>query len=317
MEHKKAVIDGVLQHVSASQIRRFRECPLKWFREKVLVQEFKPTSSMALGSKIHKYIEEGGLGLNDVIKTSVTLALQFVPSGGSHEVPVSVTIAGLPCIGWIDYYVLSSRGDPTVVDWKSTSDFARKKTRAELAVDEQAVIYSAWAMEKEHVGAVDFMHVYIHTKEPGACPVPVTVTKEMVDDAWVGLTKTVEDIKLTAGLKEQAVECKCGKCKGATMDKKELKGKLDITLYVDCLPLSGENVTSLHEYVAEANLRAAGAKLDIRLVDFGKGKGLLSLEVQNNPPSSGAYVLMTRGNDLAATVAEALIPMVKLPIRGI
>jgi len=312
MEHKKAVIDGVLQHVSASQIRRFRECPLKWYREKVLGQEFRPTLSMALGTKIHKYIEEGGVELNDVIRTSVALAKGFVPAGGEHEAPIEIDIAGIPCVGFIDYYVPG-----TVVDWKSTSDFSRNKAPSELARDEQAIIYSAWALDQyDDLRPIRFMYVYVHTKEPGATPVVVDITKSMVQDAWEALTKTVESMKIAAGWNETGVLCKCGKCKGAVMAKTEVKTKLEITLYVDCIPLNGD-YTSLSDYVQEMNARAAGDKRDTRLVDFGKGKGGLAEMVRNNPPAAGSYVLMTQGSDLASTVAEALIPMVKFPIRGI
>lgn len=89
-----------------------------------------------------------------------------------------------------------------------------------------------------------------------------------------------------------------------------------IHLYVNAIP--GGPFTSLDYYIRSAvrQVEETFDVADIRCAPnaesplaFGKWKGVLAAMVRTQPPSEGAYVAFTRGNELAETVVEALAPL--------
>lgn len=305
-----AVIDGKLQHVSASQIKTYLECPRIWYKQKVMGEEFSPTKAMQLGTKVHLLMEEMAKeegepsinpdSLNETVLSSVHLARGLVPPGGLAEVPIKLEISGIPVHGFIDYYLRGSV--PKVIDWKTTSDFRYAKTHTDVAQDIQSVIYTRWAMDDCQAKEAAIAFVYIHTREPGAKIVPAMISRADTDREWTRLTSIVDLIKVTAGQKEDEVPCVCGRCR--VMPMKAIK----FSLYIDCIP-SGE-YTRLESVLAELTAKETkslkytkAAGQDFRHVPYGEGPGMLAAALRANPPSG--KVVATRGG-LSDVAIEAL-----------
>lgn len=89
-----------------------------------------------------------------------------------------------------------------------------------------------------------------------------------------------------------------------------------LTLYINALPVKGvHNITFLDDIIAEASKEICAAKkvLDLRLLAYAEGKGLLAAGLRHNPPSG--TVVATSG-ELSDVAIEALIPLASVVIRG-
>lgn len=93
-------------------------------------------------------------------------------------------------------------------------------------------------------------------------------------------------------------------------------------LYVDAVPTflepdAGYSSITLEEYTARLHDKVCAKHKvgDIRLIEYGKGRGYLAAAVRENLPT--ADVVIGRSGDLTSTVAEALIPFARRVVRGV
>lgn len=86
-------------------------------------------------------------------------------------------------------------------------------------------------------------------------------------------------------------------------------------LFVDCVP-SGPS-QNLARYIAEKAEKVCKAldEDDIRLVEYGKGKGALAAVVREELPADGDWVVYS--GELSSIVIEALEPLAAFVVRGV
>jgi hypothetical protein len=211
-----AVIEGVLNRVSASQIMTFEDCWRKWYQEKVEHlpgKEFDAATD--LGSKVHKEIETTIKGGTNVLGKIAISAFDHIPQARGDlliEHPISLD-AGVPLAGFID---LVDPLIPRVVDWKTTSSIARyAKTQAELRRNTQQRVYTRWASQTyPWATSVQFDHVYIQTKGARASHVvSVTLSLDEIESGWLTVKRTVAEMVAVAKIsKAEDVRPSWGAC---------------------------------------------------------------------------------------------------------
>jgi hypothetical protein len=165
---KKAVIDGVLQHVSASQIATFSRCNRLWYFQKVVGLREPDTAAQAEGTRIHGQLEEyyksGKLPEHEAALKAVNELLPKWDSGNVHsEFPrdyvTGLVVAGVPVNGRIDLF--DSALD-TVWDFKTAKSFRYALTPKDLAVSPQMLMYGKFIFELCDADEVTLRHLYIH-----------------------------------------------------------------------------------------------------------------------------------------------------------
>ena len=135
-------------HASASQIKTFKSCPRKWFRESIL-GERPPAGPAALrGQKIHAELEdflEHGIEPKD--GTAQALA-KMVPSSGlvpANQIEVGFLWTpsswGVPAKGFVDLCLPPYE----IIDHKSTASLYYALTEEQARRDPQALIYAGAA----------------------------------------------------------------------------------------------------------------------------------------------------------------------------
>lgn len=218
----RTVTDGVLHHVSASQVGTYELCPRKWWFQKVAqAPDHSSTASRDLGTAVHAELE-------DYLKGGPSPTMDIAQSGLVHLPPPGpdllveaalvppVIVAGVPWEGKIDVVVPPTPDAPTeawVIDHKTTKDFRYCKTSDELSKNIQMVSYAYWVgLRYWGPGAlsragyrVKVSHVYYHTRPETLGPRAVRSKRvdswvNMVDipAQWAILTRTVEAMKADA-----------------------------------------------------------------------------------------------------------------------
>src|SRR5712664_1866157 len=196
--HHKSVIDGVLQHVSVSQIKTFRDCPRRWATEKVLDMAGPPGRAQSVGLKAHKeveaYLKGGPLPAKRwaPVLNHATIPLWVRPAPTyAVEMPLSdptISIAHVPVEGFVDLFIFAPNAHetdqaPRVIDWKFTSSFEHMLSKKALAQDPQSVIYAMWTFAKyPQIAQVRVRFVYCLTSgEPTAQPVDVSFVRSDIE----------------------------------------------------------------------------------------------------------------------------------------
>lgn len=214
----KAVIKGVLQSVSPSQIKTFSSCPRSWWFDKVAglrPPEEEEPEHFAVGTALHKQQEDYYeldktpdnescryvLGLPGVPSRSVSGILIEEP----RNYELRLYAAGIPMRGRIDLRAPPQDGTFTILDWKSCKNFKYCKSPEDLARDVQGIVYLKYGFTQYPEAEYGiFKHVYIKTEGVGGKVVPTeALDRNTVDDVYREIEKTVERIKQTAGLEVQ------------------------------------------------------------------------------------------------------------------
>lgn len=179
----KAVVDGVLQHVSASQLKTYLDCKRKWAIDKVFgirPPEQPADSATNVGQAAHTVLQahyEGNLTdalwapLPDVLGQSMRklLADPRLPVAGTtgllvehpRDYNLGITIGGVPVQGRIDLLDESDLAKYRIIDLKTTNKKTGKKSKAKLTTDLQLNLYGHWAFVKNPALAhVQFTHAY-------------------------------------------------------------------------------------------------------------------------------------------------------------
>ena len=162
----------MIPHVSASQIKTFRDCPRKWYLPKIVKLPSPSTAATELGGQVHAELEAW---LRDGTEFSATLAGEIAKSG-AHLVPVArpveielsladrIPISDSPVkvVGFIDALYPH---DALILDHKTSSNKRYTKTARELAHDVQLILYAKRYLDHApDVNEVTLIHVYYGTR---------------------------------------------------------------------------------------------------------------------------------------------------------
>ncbi len=216
-----AVIDGVLQHVSPSQIRDFLRCPRYWWAKRVLKLKEPESGSMAIGTDTHTILEHfyetGERPAFDpsfmaeeletpVLSAALALKLEEVPARSDSvlvETPRDYN-TGLRPYGVLIKaradLMYEDGGSVTTCDWK-TRGSRNFETPESLTTDPQSIVYQKYGFETNPTSTRSrFVHVYILTKSVGAVARKTDwATREEVDELYESLI-----VPVVAQMKEAA-----------------------------------------------------------------------------------------------------------------
>ena len=129
-----AVVDGVIQYLSVSQIQAFASCERLWWWDKVKKQPRKQSGAQDKGIRAHKqwahYLRTGEDVLDELTRialpalpppgSDLLVEQEFCPTdvpGGQHQSPVRA--AGIPLVGDLDLYNPRTQ---RLTDHKTSSD---------------------------------------------------------------------------------------------------------------------------------------------------------------------------------------------------
>lgn len=213
---QKAVVNGVLQTVSPSQVKTFSSCPRSWWFDKVAgLRPEEEAAHLTTGSAYHKqqedYYELDILPENESCK--LALSLPGVPSrlslGIKIEEPrnyeLGLFAAGIPMRGRIDLRAPPTNGVFVILDWKTCRNFKYCKTPEELAKDIQGIVYLKYGFSVYPDAQYGkFSHCYIRTEAVDAQLIETDpLDRNHVDTVYRQIEEVVEKIKVTAAIKEQ------------------------------------------------------------------------------------------------------------------
>ena len=139
-------------HTSASQLKTFRLCPRKWYRESILKERSPPTKATERGQKIHSELENYLIHGHHPEDTAARAMLSLLPSGGTVP-PEQVEVEFLympqgwpiPIKGFVDLCLPPYE----IIDHKSTSNFKYALEEHKIKDDPQALLYVAAALDGE------------------------------------------------------------------------------------------------------------------------------------------------------------------------
>jgi RecB family exonuclease len=154
VSHPKAVVDGTVMYLSASQLKTHERCGRLWYAEKILGLRSEETGAQNTGTRVHKELEDYFKGGPPPAHPSALKAL------GDPRIPRPR--ADLLVEQWLEnpkmyLETVEFRGKPDLVvppgddgivrifDWKTTSKAAYMKTEADIPRDVQLGLYAQWA----------------------------------------------------------------------------------------------------------------------------------------------------------------------------
>ena len=198
------------KHVSASQIKTYKDCPRKWYFQKIVGLPTPSTASTDLGKEVHSVIEawlRDGIEIpNSPIGEIAKAGLPLLPPRTEdlsielalHE-DLPIKTSPVDIVGYID--VIHKNGDEiTIIDHKTTSSKKYTKKSVELSYDIQLNIYARAVFENYEIDSVSVSHVYYGTKEPfwassSSCKISRQENQAIFDDIVKTIDKMKEDAK--------------------------------------------------------------------------------------------------------------------------
>ncbi len=180
-----AVVAGVPQYTSVSQLERFASCQRKWWFRYVAGIKEPPSRGQELGSAGHERLERyysAGADVRSEFELAVAHLLPKPHPKRQPEVAITnrLTAGGLPIVGYIDLLDESGEhllGDgssvleayPEILDWKYTKDLKWAKSAEQLADTTQMIGYGAWrALADDKPAHVRLSHVTMRYEGKGA-----------------------------------------------------------------------------------------------------------------------------------------------------
>ena len=216
---------------SATQITDFNTCPRYWAYKYVEKIKPPPTAGAALGTRVHKILEEYQKYGKPPVRTE---AWQFQDKGKVHE-PGKIALTALPYIPkpgiaiteewfeietkeiiWIG--VIDLQWDNIVLDYKTTSAVQYIKKEENLIKDPQVILYSAKNfIDKPDLNTIQLKWLYLITKgKPKANEISITISRsqselglEWLENIATRLIKAREiaETKEVNALKPKAESC--------------------------------------------------------------------------------------------------------------
>lgn len=266
---------------------------------------------------------------------------------------LGISVAGVPIHGKIDLLDLTdapARVD--VWDWKTRKDLKYALSSDGLERDVQMMLYGKYAVERHGAEWVSFHHANLRTDEDKQPAYKIVTSTELsaVDvDCFVSsvVEPLVYEVKLDAGADDfhdvtpnynacHKYNRPCpfiDKCAENTSVHLSMLFKEDgmgldlkmretttstaagLHLYINAVPVKGLAFTYLDDIIGAASSDICGAKkvLDLRLLPYGEGKGLLAAGLRANPPSG---VVVATSGELSDVAIEALLPLASVVVRG-
>lgn len=219
----KAVVDGVIQYVSVSQIQTFDVsafggCPRKWWFDKIAGLPAPTTKAQAVGVEVHKQIENYLNTGEDTLGPIARAGKHFLPTPMVHLLvehaftPTSLDVAGIPLKGFIDVVNESGQYKDNegrthyediieVIDHKTTVDFKYAKSASELRDSVQMVGYAEFVRRRDVAGVsqVRISHNNFLTRgAPAARKVTTTIEVPQILEKWERVSQTVNAMKVVA-----------------------------------------------------------------------------------------------------------------------
>lgn len=216
--------------VSASQLRLFMlGCERKWGFQYILGLKTPQTKSTALGSAVHKMLEEylrDGKPLDFTYEMPgmpgmypaeiAAQGLQYLPEpkdprvaieeGFTFEVP---ELPGVVFRGFVDLAIApGADGIPEVRDHKTCGNWDYALKADDLRGDIQAIIYAKYALlECPDAQAVKLQWTYFGTKKPyRSRPVMATVSREHVEQLFAEVVVSARELATTLRSNRQPLE---------------------------------------------------------------------------------------------------------------
>lgn len=199
---------------SASQLRKFHDCPRAWFFQKILNYPTPTSEAAELGKSLHSqvenYIKDGtepederawlllrNLGSIDLSREDLTVE-------GHIKFLVDPSNPGGPRFqGFID---LTVPGAVRVIVWdhKTTSNLKWAKSEHELHHDIQMVSYAHWVFSQcADVDEVEVVHSYVTTRGvPEQRVVRAVLTRAEVAERWAELEKLITEMERVRALED-------------------------------------------------------------------------------------------------------------------
>ena len=215
-----ALLGSEWDHGSASQIKTFSLCQLKWYLDKIAQLPRPPAHPAAvLGSVIHKQIEDYLTDGTPPEDPRAVVSLRLLPPGGSvprdqveREIRIPTRPGVPPLWGFIDLFIPGEV--PEIIDHKTMGSWRFAKTPESLPHDPQMVIYARYALEQfPNAPRIRVTHHQIKTKgPPEARRVSVTITPEEIRERFDRLVDTVEDMAQCANKTAAEVPANLNAC---------------------------------------------------------------------------------------------------------
>ena len=193
--HRHNVNDRLPRPFSASQIKKYVECPRKWGWQYLDGHKPKSTAAAELGKEVHAILEKWlqyGTPPDPHTKPGKIAAamVKQLPTPGKHlevERKFQFELRGHHYRGFVDlgYWKQRDSGVWVVHDHKTTGDLMWALTEEELIHDIQAILYAKEAMDRHDVDEVELSWLYARTR---SSPKPTPrVTKIHRDDVESGI----------------------------------------------------------------------------------------------------------------------------------
>ena len=208
------------ENTSPSQLSTYRQCPRKWWLEKIGGLRQPSTPAQKRGTAKHAHLEAYLRGEAPLTDPVCAAGLQYLPDPGD-VLPEDVERKFIfedpnlpvPCRGVID---LVERL-PRITDHKTTSGMQYIKTPEELAGDPQAVLYTCYATRdlfKDPNMDLRFRLIYYLTRgSPQSAEVEITMTKAMRARGFVAImTTSIEMEKASRVTDPREIEGNSGAC---------------------------------------------------------------------------------------------------------
>ena len=187
------------KRTSASQIKNFRSCKRKWFRESILGEKTPPSPGALKGQEIHKQVEDfllHGVPVKDHLAGAL---IKMLPSTVVQENQVEYQFNfqpegwKVPITGFIDVVFPEK-----IVDHKTTSSLNYALNERTAKIDPQVLIYCgaglAGELPFEYQDQIRFDLNYVTTKGMTKTRVcSVTLEKDHVEQGLNDLGKTVNE----------------------------------------------------------------------------------------------------------------------------
>lgn len=333
-----------MKPVSPSQIKEFRDCPRKWYVNKIIGIKQPPTYATTRGTRLHALFEGWWSKQRRPHSPRIRAALE---SCSPHIAPDEVlcesaltpglTVGGVALSGRHDL-IRRSGSNVTVTDLKSTSNMRYAHTPVSLALDPQAIIYGYDALVRWPGAVLCVEFVYTQTRgPPKAKAVRWFPAATDIDAGMSDLASTIAEMQKTAILPENEVPQNTDACRKyggcpyfnrcfpapektvASWDIEDaVNVKPSLTLYVDCLVVKPEISagTRMADYLAPilAEIAREAKVGDFRLVPFAGWKGKLGEKLRANPPK-GVFNLQ-RMDEASSVALEVLSPMATSIVFG-
>lgn len=194
------------EHVSANQITTFRDCPRKWYFDKIVKVPRTSTAATELGSAVHEelehYLKTGRAPSNTPAGEIARSGLHLLPK--QNEVYVELSIeehlpihdSPVKIVGFIDAIYPKER---RILDHKTSGNKKYTKSERELKKNVQMLLYAkAYIDHAPNAAFVELTHVYYGTKSRWSKRVEARVTREHVEREWEGIKHTINDMIQTA-----------------------------------------------------------------------------------------------------------------------